>query len=327
MELKERYRLLMRLIHPDFAAAGAAPWPADAAVRVNRGVRSPLLAGAAARIRCTAGSGAREGAGGSRAAAAARHPAPGGKLRAHVDPQPHGSGDRAGGQHRAACAGPADASPRPRTPRAARAPLRDGPAGSIAHRARRAAGAGAASAARSRRCGCAGGAGARLHAGGGARRCGAPSFADGGRGAARPGRIHRRGPSTRSPPAGRPSGSRAASCVCAGTRSDRCDAAARAGCARIRCARTRCRAPRGATCRGHCGARSGVHRAQRCRPAGHEDHARGRSREPGAYPRRRPAAAHAAAAVAGKRQRRAAAAAAGGRRAHRRVGAGPCAPL
>jgi hypothetical protein len=33
--LKERYRLLMRLIHPDFAAQ-FAEWPADAAVRVNR---------------------------------------------------------------------------------------------------------------------------------------------------------------------------------------------------------------------------------------------------------------------------------------------------
>lgn len=35
-DLKERYRLLMRLIHPDFAEPGAAAWPADAAVRVNR---------------------------------------------------------------------------------------------------------------------------------------------------------------------------------------------------------------------------------------------------------------------------------------------------
>jgi hypothetical protein len=35
-DLKERYRLLMRLIHPDYAAAGAAAWPTDAAVRVNR---------------------------------------------------------------------------------------------------------------------------------------------------------------------------------------------------------------------------------------------------------------------------------------------------
>lgn len=34
VELKERYRLVMRLIHPDFAAAGE--WPADAAFRVNR---------------------------------------------------------------------------------------------------------------------------------------------------------------------------------------------------------------------------------------------------------------------------------------------------
>src|SRR5258708_932864 len=36
VELKERYRLLMRLIHPDFAAAHAQTWPADAAVRVNK---------------------------------------------------------------------------------------------------------------------------------------------------------------------------------------------------------------------------------------------------------------------------------------------------
>jgi hypothetical protein len=44
-DLKERYRLLMRLIHPDFAAAGLAAWPADAAVRVNRAyevLSSPL---------------------------------------------------------------------------------------------------------------------------------------------------------------------------------------------------------------------------------------------------------------------------------------------
>lgn len=33
--LKERYRLLMRLIHPDFAGTATAGWPADAAVRVN----------------------------------------------------------------------------------------------------------------------------------------------------------------------------------------------------------------------------------------------------------------------------------------------------
>lgn len=45
-DLKERYRLLMRLIHPDFAQAGAAAWPADAAVRVNRAnevLSSPML--------------------------------------------------------------------------------------------------------------------------------------------------------------------------------------------------------------------------------------------------------------------------------------------
>src|SRR6185369_5992697 len=35
-DLKERYRLLMRLIHPDFAQPGLAAWPADAAVKVNR---------------------------------------------------------------------------------------------------------------------------------------------------------------------------------------------------------------------------------------------------------------------------------------------------
>jgi hypothetical protein len=34
-EVKDRYRLLMRLIHPDFAGTGDGPWPADAAVRVN----------------------------------------------------------------------------------------------------------------------------------------------------------------------------------------------------------------------------------------------------------------------------------------------------
>lgn len=46
VELKERYRLLMRLIHPDFAASDAPPWPADAAVRVNRAyevLSSPVL--------------------------------------------------------------------------------------------------------------------------------------------------------------------------------------------------------------------------------------------------------------------------------------------
>lgn len=45
-EFKERYRLLMRLIHPDFAATDAPPWPADAAVRVNRAyevLSSPVL--------------------------------------------------------------------------------------------------------------------------------------------------------------------------------------------------------------------------------------------------------------------------------------------
>src|SRR5205085_7016199 len=34
-DLKERYRLLMRLIHPDFAQGRPADWPADAAVRVK----------------------------------------------------------------------------------------------------------------------------------------------------------------------------------------------------------------------------------------------------------------------------------------------------
>lgn len=35
-DLKERYRLLMRLTHPDFIRGDVAVWPADAAVRVNR---------------------------------------------------------------------------------------------------------------------------------------------------------------------------------------------------------------------------------------------------------------------------------------------------
>lgn len=46
VELKERYRLLMRLIHPDFTPSGPAAWPADAAVRVNRAyevLSSPVL--------------------------------------------------------------------------------------------------------------------------------------------------------------------------------------------------------------------------------------------------------------------------------------------
>jgi hypothetical protein len=34
-ELKDRYRLLMRLIHPDLSRPGSGLWPADAAVRVN----------------------------------------------------------------------------------------------------------------------------------------------------------------------------------------------------------------------------------------------------------------------------------------------------
>jgi hypothetical protein len=35
--VKDRYRMMMRLMHPDFASAMAsAPWPADAATRVNR---------------------------------------------------------------------------------------------------------------------------------------------------------------------------------------------------------------------------------------------------------------------------------------------------
>lgn len=45
-EVKERYRLLMRLTHPDFAPPGASAWPADAAVRVNRAyevLSSPVL--------------------------------------------------------------------------------------------------------------------------------------------------------------------------------------------------------------------------------------------------------------------------------------------
>lgn len=46
VELKERYRLLMRLIHPDFTPSGPAAWPTDAAVRVNRAyevLSSPVL--------------------------------------------------------------------------------------------------------------------------------------------------------------------------------------------------------------------------------------------------------------------------------------------
>ena len=46
VELKERYRLLMRLIHPDFVDSRSAPWPSDAAVRVNRAyevLSSPML--------------------------------------------------------------------------------------------------------------------------------------------------------------------------------------------------------------------------------------------------------------------------------------------
>jgi len=35
-ELKDRYRLMMRLLHPDFSGADSGQWPADAAVRVNR---------------------------------------------------------------------------------------------------------------------------------------------------------------------------------------------------------------------------------------------------------------------------------------------------
>lgn len=44
-DLKERYRLLMRMIHPDFAQ-GSTAWPADAATRVNRAyevLSSPVL--------------------------------------------------------------------------------------------------------------------------------------------------------------------------------------------------------------------------------------------------------------------------------------------
>lgn len=45
-DLKDRYRLLMRLTHPDFMPSGSAAWPADAAVRVNRAyevLSSPTL--------------------------------------------------------------------------------------------------------------------------------------------------------------------------------------------------------------------------------------------------------------------------------------------
>ena len=44
-DVKERYRLLMRMIHPDFAQ-GSAAWPTDAATRVNRAyevLSSPVL--------------------------------------------------------------------------------------------------------------------------------------------------------------------------------------------------------------------------------------------------------------------------------------------
>lgn len=45
-DLKVRYRLLMRLIHPDYAATNGMAWPADAAGRVNRAytvLSSPVL--------------------------------------------------------------------------------------------------------------------------------------------------------------------------------------------------------------------------------------------------------------------------------------------
>ena len=45
-ELKERYRMLMRLVHPDFAGATRANWPSDSAMRVNRAyevLSSPVL--------------------------------------------------------------------------------------------------------------------------------------------------------------------------------------------------------------------------------------------------------------------------------------------
>ncbi len=44
--IKAHYRLMMRLIHPDFAAAAAAQWPANAATRVNHAYKvlsSPVL--------------------------------------------------------------------------------------------------------------------------------------------------------------------------------------------------------------------------------------------------------------------------------------------
>lgn len=46
VELKERYRLLMRLIHPDYAEPESTAWPVDAAMRVNRAyevLSSPVL--------------------------------------------------------------------------------------------------------------------------------------------------------------------------------------------------------------------------------------------------------------------------------------------
>lgn len=44
--LKDRYRLLMRLVHPDFAGSFRANWPKDSAMRVNRAyevLSSPVL--------------------------------------------------------------------------------------------------------------------------------------------------------------------------------------------------------------------------------------------------------------------------------------------
>jgi hypothetical protein len=45
-ELKERYRMLMRLVHPDFAGTSRPNWPNDSAMRVNRAyevLSSPVL--------------------------------------------------------------------------------------------------------------------------------------------------------------------------------------------------------------------------------------------------------------------------------------------
>ncbi len=51
-QLRAHYRLMIRLTHPDFSAAGGGPWPADAATRVNRA--KELLSSPQQRARFTA---------------------------------------------------------------------------------------------------------------------------------------------------------------------------------------------------------------------------------------------------------------------------------